>query len=86
VYSKTPEAEKANTASHKAKWQIRFVIHATTGFTKLDGKRFEMYGLRMKLNCGAKRHHYSKFNVGRSMFDVHFFSVNLPQSPGVNIS
>ena len=23
-----------------------------------------------KLNCGAKRHHYSMFNVGRSMFDV----------------
>jgi hypothetical protein len=86
VYSKTPEAEKANTASHKAKWQIYFVIHATTEFTKLDGKRFEMYGLRMKLNCRAKRHHYSMFNVGRSVFDVHFFSVNLPQSPGVNIS
>jgi hypothetical protein len=28
----------------------------------------------MILNCGAKRHHYSMFNVGRSMFDVHFFS------------
>jgi phage shock protein A len=25
----------------------------------------------MKLNCGAKRNHYSMFNVGRSMFDVH---------------
>ena len=25
----------------------------------------------MKLNGGAKRHHYSMFNVGRSMFDVH---------------
>jgi hypothetical protein len=25
----------------------------------------------MKLNCGAERHHYSMFNVGRSMFDVH---------------
>ena len=24
----------------------------------------------MKLNCGAERHHYSMFNVGRSMFDV----------------
>jgi hypothetical protein len=24
----------------------------------------------MKFNCGAKRHHYSMFNVGRSMFDV----------------
>jgi len=23
-----------------------------------------------KLNCGAERHHYSMFNVGRSMFDV----------------
>jgi len=28
---------------------------------------------QMKLNCGAKRHHYSMFNVGRSMFDVHLF-------------
>jgi hypothetical protein len=45
VSSKTPEAERANTASHKAKWRIYFVIHATTGFTMLDGKRFEMYGL-----------------------------------------
>jgi len=25
---------------------------------------------KMKLNCGAERHHYSIFNVGRSMFDV----------------
>ena len=25
----------------------------------------------MKLNCGAERHHYSMFDVGRSMFDVH---------------
>ena len=24
----------------------------------------------MKLNCGAERHHYSMFNVGRSMLDV----------------
>jgi len=27
----------------------------------------------MSLICGAERHHYSMFNVGRSMFDVHFF-------------
>jgi hypothetical protein len=26
------------------------------------------------------------FDVGRSMFDVHFFSVNLPQSPGAIIT
>jgi hypothetical protein len=25
---------------------------------------------KIKLNWGAKRHHYSMFNVGRSMFDV----------------
>jgi len=25
---------------------------------------------QMKLNCKAQRHHYSMFNVGRSMFDV----------------
>ncbi len=24
----------------------------------------------MKLNCGAERHHYSMFDVGRSMLDV----------------
>jgi hypothetical protein len=121
VYPKTSEADRANAASHKAKWQIYFVIHATTGFTELDGKRFEMYGLRMKLNCGAKRSDIiirsstldvrparnalklvrGKFNNlihnsmitltqrtmhGRRVFDVHFFSVNLPPSPGVNIS
>jgi hypothetical protein len=28
---------------------------------------------RMKLNCGAERHHYSMFNVGRSMLGVHVF-------------
>jgi len=26
----------------------------------------------MKLNCGAERDHYSMFDVGHSMFDVHF--------------
>ena len=26
---------------------------------------------QMTLNCGAERHHYSMFDVGRSMFDVH---------------
>jgi len=38
----------------------------------------------MKLNCGAKRHHYSMFNVGRSR--VHFFLVNLPRSLGVKVN
>ena len=28
----------------------------------------------------------STFDVGRSMFDVHFFSVNLPQSPGIKMT
>jgi hypothetical protein len=27
---------------------------------------------QMKLNGGAERHHYSMFNVGRSMLDVRF--------------
>ena len=27
------------------------------------------------IDSGAKRHHYSTFDVGRSMFDVHLFSV-----------
>jgi hypothetical protein len=31
---------------------------------KNKGKNF------VKKNWGAKRHHYSMFNVGRSMFDV----------------
>ena len=26
---------------------------------------------QMKLDCGAQRHHYSMFNVGRSMLGVH---------------
>ena len=29
----------------------------------------------MKLNYGAQRHHYSMFNVGRSMFDVRIYSL-----------
>ena len=30
------------------------------------------WGIRkIILNYGAERHHYSMFNVGRSMFDVH---------------
>jgi hypothetical protein len=32
---------------------------------------------QMKLNGGAKRHHYSMFDVGRSMFDVHSFKTTL---------
>jgi hypothetical protein len=28
---------------------------------------------QLKLDCGAERHHYSMFNVGSSMFDVHLF-------------
>ena len=35
----------------------------------------------MILNCGAKRHHYSMFNVGRSMFDVHL--LNQPAFSGI---
>jgi hypothetical protein len=31
----------------------------------------------MKLNYGAKRHHYSMFNVGRSMFDVLFLALSV---------
>ena len=34
--------------------------------------RFDIGLLKpIKLNCGAERFHYSMFNVGRSMFDVH---------------
>jgi len=36
----------------------------------IQGLTSDFYKL-MKLNCGAERHHYSMFNVGRSMFDVH---------------
>jgi hypothetical protein len=32
---------------------------------------------QMKLNCGAQRHHYSMFSVGRSMFDVHLSKQSL---------
>jgi len=28
------------------------------------------FGKQIELNCGAERHPYSMFNVGRSMFDV----------------
>ena len=31
----------------------------------------------MKLNCGVERHHYSMFNVGRSMFDVSLLILDL---------
>jgi hypothetical protein len=27
--------------------------------------------IQMNLDCGAERHHYSMFNVGSSMFEVH---------------
>ena len=30
----------------------------------------EAFLKKMNLNCEAERHHYSMFNVGRSMFDV----------------
>jgi len=29
---------------------------------------------QIELNCGAERHPYSMFNVGRSMFDVHLLN------------
>ena len=34
----------------------------------------------MTLDCGAERHHYSMFDVGRSMFDVHLktYGVDTP--------
>jgi len=32
----------------------------------------------MILNREAKRHHYSMFNVGRSMFDVHLLNQPRP--------
>ena len=35
---------------------------------------------QMTLDCGAERHHYSMFDVGRSMFDVHLktYGVDTP--------
>jgi hypothetical protein len=36
----------------------------------------------MKSNCGAQRHHYSMFNVGRSMFDVLRSSLKQPIADG----
>jgi hypothetical protein len=36
---------------------------------------------QMKLNSGAERHHYSMFDVGRSMLDVHLFK---PTPYGIN--
>ena len=39
----------------------------------IQGWKFDFWK-QMKLNCGAKRHHYSMFNVGRSMFDVHLLN------------
>jgi hypothetical protein len=32
---------------------------------------FDVGYLKIELNCGVERHHYSMFNVGCSMFDVH---------------
>jgi hypothetical protein len=52
--------------------------HALSGVEGLkksinSHSRFDIGFLKkMKLNCGAERYHYSMFNVGRSMFDVHF--------------
>ena len=38
----------------------------------------------MKENCGAQRHHYSMFGVGRSMLDVQKIAALLPKSHGVS--
>ena len=38
-----------------------------------DPKMVKAYSegtIDFRIICGAKRHHYSMFNVGRSMFDV----------------
>jgi hypothetical protein len=36
-------------------------------------KKMNIEGTTSKKITKAKRHHYSMFNVGRSMFDVHLF-------------
>jgi len=57
--SNPPEADYKhrllNGKDEKQEWLFKVYI----GFFK-----------QMKINCGAQRHHYSMFNVGRSMFDV----------------
>jgi hypothetical protein len=45
--------------------------HPTSNFEWEKNKETEIS--HFKLNCGVKRHHYSMFNVGRSMFDVQLF-------------
>jgi hypothetical protein len=32
---------------------------------------------QMKLNCGAERHHYSTFDVGRSSFKIILCGINV---------
>jgi len=48
--------------------------HPTSNFEWEKNKETEIS--HFKLNCGVKRHHYSMFNVGSSMFDVRVFQNN----------
>jgi len=43
-------------------------------WTKIGHKKGRRLVKKMKLNCGAERHHYSTFDVQCSMLDVHFLA------------
>jgi hypothetical protein len=44
-----------------------------TALNGVEGLKKNRNSKQMKLNCGAQRHHYSMFNVGRSMFILSVF-------------
>jgi hypothetical protein len=47
----------------------------------LNGEKW--FRKKIKLNYGAKRHHYSIFNVGRPMFDVQMFIISKSMTRGI---
>jgi hypothetical protein len=49
---------------------IKTAVRRAHGPGGVEGQKRDRKNKQMLLNCGAKRYHYSMFNVGRSVFDV----------------
>ena len=76
--------EEANRTSLKSVTSIKTAVRQAHGLSgvegpfdgltvlsKVEGLKINTNSKQMKINCGAERHHYSMFDVGCSMFDVH---------------
>jgi hypothetical protein len=68
------ETDIVNKWNQRYEPQSKLWTQKGTRFARTSYPAAELRGI-LWLNCGAERHHYSMFDVGRSMFDVHPFCV-----------